>query len=143
MTRRSFLLALLALVTLAPAVSRADVPVHVRVIKGSRKGPPHIDPRLANLKRQLSPLAYVRWEQTSEQEVSLTRGKTEFVSLPDGDHVGVTLQEQRGNTVTLEVALASRNTQSRLTVERGQRIVHQVTGEKSGAAFFLTVIAGP
>lgn len=143
MTRRTLLLALLALVPLVPATAQADVTVHVRVIKGSRKGPPHVDPRLANLKRQLSPLAYVRWEQTSEQEVSLTKGKTEFVTLPDGDHVGVTLQEQRGNTVTVEVALASRNTQSRLTVERGQRIVHQVSGEKAGSAFFLTVVAGP
>jgi hypothetical protein len=57
--------------------------------------------------------------------------------------VGVTLQERHGNAVTIEVALAARNTQSRLTVEKGQRIVHQVTAEKNGSAFFLTVLAWP
>ena len=138
MTRTSIAAALA--VSLA---AHADVPVRVRVIKGSRQGPAKIDPRLDDLKRQLSPLAYVRWEQNSEQIVTLSRGKTEFVVLPDGEHVGITLQEQRGQTVTMEVALASRNTQSRLTVEKGQRIVHQVSGEKNGSAFFLTVIAWP
>ena len=142
MTRRAFLVALLTLVTF-PAFATADVPVHIRVIKGSRKAPARVDPKLDGLKRQLSPLAYVRWEQSSEQVVTLSRGKTEFVVLPDGDHVGLTLQEQRGQTVTMEVALASRNTQSRLTVEKGQRIVHQVTGERAGSAFFLTVLAWP
>lgn len=142
MTRRALLLALLTSVAL-PVLAQADVPVHVRVIKGSRKGPAKVDPRLDNLKRQLSPLAYVRWEQTAEQVVTLAKGKTEFVTLPDGDHVGLTLQEQRGQTVTLEVALASRNVQSRLTVEKGQRIVHQVSGERGGSAFFLTVLAWP
>ena len=126
-----------------PTPARADVPVHVRVIKGSREGPAKVDPRLENLRRQLSPLAYVKWEQLSEQKMTLPAGKTEFVTLPDGDHVGLTVQEERGTTVTFEVALASRNTQSRLTVEKGQRIVHQVTGEKGGSAFFLTVVAGP
>ncbi|HTN52004.1 MAG TPA: hypothetical protein VML50_06340 [Anaeromyxobacter sp.] len=146
MPRRSILLALLALIGLSafhPARALGDVPVHVRVIKGSRQGPAHIDPRLENLRRQLSHLAYVKWDQTDEQKVTLSRGKTEFVRLPDGEHVGLTLQEERGTTVTFEVALASRNTQSRLTVEKGQRIVHQVTGEKGGSAFFLTVLAWP
>jgi hypothetical protein len=45
--------------------------------------------------------------------------------------------------VTIEVALAARNTQSRLTIEKGQRIVHQVSAEKGGSAFFLTVTAWP
>ncbi len=142
MIRRTFLLALLALICL-PALAGADVPVHVRVIQGSRKGPPQVDPKLENLKRQLSPLAYVRWEQHSEQVVQLAREKTQFVKLPNGEMVGLTLQEQRGQTVTLEVALASRNTQSRITVEKGQRIVHQVTGERGGSAYFLTVLAWP
>lgn len=132
-----------AAVFAGPTPARADVPVHVRVIKGSREGPAKVDPRLENLRRQLSPLAYVKWEQLSEQKMTLPAGKTEFVTLPDGDHVGLTVQEERGTTVTFEVALASRNTQSRLTVEKGQRIVHQVTGEKGGSAFFLTVVAGP
>ena len=73
----------------------------------------------------------------------LAQGRAAFVELPGGDQVGVTLQERRGDTVTIEVALASRNTQSRLTVEKGQRIVHQVTQEKGGSAFFLTVTAWP
>ncbi len=142
MIRRTFLLALLTLIAL-PARASADVPVHVRVIQGSRKGPAQVDPKLENLKRQLSPLAYVRWEQHSEQVVQLAREKTQFVKLPNGEMVGLTLQEQRGQTVTLEVALASRNTQSRITVEKGQRIVHQVTGERGGSAYFLTVLAWP
>ena len=132
-----------ALAGFVPAVARAEVPVRVRVIKGSRQGPASVDPRLDDLKRQLSPLAYVKWEQLQEKRFDLEKGKTVFVDLPDGDTAGVTLQEQRGDTVTIEVALAQRNTQSRLTVEKGQRILHQVVPEKNGAAVFLTVTAWP
>lgn len=142
----SFLAAAAVLATLAgaaPASAQSEVPVRVRVIKGSRQGPPSVDPKLNDLRRQLSPLAYVRWEQVDEQRHTLVQGKPAFVELPGGDTVGVTLQERRGQTVTIEVALASRNTQSRLTVEKGQRIVHQVTPEKGGTAFFLTVTAWP
>lgn len=135
------LAALLAAAT--PVAARAEVPVRVRVLKGSRQGPASLDPRLEDLKRQLSPLAYVRWEQVEERSLDLAAGKPEFVELPGGDQVGVTLQERRGHTVTIEVALAARNTQSRLTIEKGQRIVHQVTAEKGGSAFFLTVTAWP
>jgi hypothetical protein len=143
-TRLFFVALVLAAVGLgAPAAAQADVPVAVRVIKGSRQGPARVDPRLDDLKRQLSPLAYVRWEQVQERSFDLARGRAAFVELPGGDQVGVTLQERRGDTVTIEVALASRNTQSRLTVQKGQRIVHQVTQEKGGSAFFLTVTAWP
>lgn len=144
--RRGFFLAAALLATLAgaaPAVVQAEVPVRVRVIKGSRQGPASVDPKLQDLKRQLSPLAYVRWEQVDEKRYDLDKGKPAFVDLPGGDTVGVTLQERHGQTVTIEVSLASRNTQSRLTVEKGQRIVHQVTAEKGGSAFFLTVMAWP
>ncbi|HEY6005550.1 MAG TPA: hypothetical protein VIV57_21900 [Anaeromyxobacter sp.] len=144
--RRGFFLAAALLATLAgaaPAVVQAEVPVRVRVIKGSRQGPAGVDPKLQDLKRQLSPLAYVRWEQVDEKRYDLDKGKPAFVDLPGGDTVGVTLQERHGQTVTIEVSLASRNTQSRLTVEKGQRIVHQVTAEKGGSAFFLTVMAWP
>jgi len=127
----------------APAPAHAEVPVRVRVIKGARQGPASLDPRLEDLRRQLSPLAYLRWEQVDERSFDLALGKPVFVDLPGGDSVGVTLQERRGDTVTIEVALAARNTQSRLTVEKGQRIVHQVAPEKGGAAFFLTVTAWP
>ncbi len=132
-----------ALLSTIPLSAQAEVPVRVRVIKGSRQGPAHVDPRLGDLKRQLSPLAYIRWEQIDEKSLDLSQGKPEFIELPGKDMVGVTLQERRGDTVTIEVALASRNTQSRVTVQKGQRIVHQVTGEKDGAAFFLTVMAWP
>ena len=127
----------------APSVAVAEVPVRVRVIKGSRQGPPSVDPRLEDLKRQLSPLAYVKWEQMQEQRFELVTGKPVFMDLPDGDTAGVTLQERRGDTVTIEVSLAQRNTQSRLTVEKGQRIVHQVVPEKGGVAYFVTVTAWP
>ncbi len=145
MIRSSIAAATLAvtLLGLAPAVARAEVPVRVRVIKGSRQGPPSVDPKLEDLKRQLSPLAYVRWEQVQERHVDLSMGKPVFVDLPDGDTAAVTLQERRGDTVTIEVGLAQRNTQSRLTVEKGQRIVHQVVPEKGGVAYFLTVTAWP
>jgi len=137
--------ALLAVAVLAaaPAVASAQVPVRVRVIKGSRQGPPSVDPRLENQKRQLSALAYVKWELVDEKSLELTQGKPQFVTIPGGEDVAVTLQEQRPNAVTIEVAVAARNTQSRLTVEKGQRIVHQVTAENSGAAYFLTVLAWP
>jgi hypothetical protein len=146
MIRRS--LAALAAVALlaAPVLGEAQaqpVPVRIRVIKGSRQGPAGVDPRLENQKRQLSALAYVKWDLVDEKSLELTQGKTQFLTLPGGDDVGVTLQERRGNTVTIEVALAARNTQSRLTVEKGQRIVHQVAPEKNGAAIFLTVLAWP
>jgi hypothetical protein len=144
MIRRTFA-ALLAAATLAtvPAVAEAQVPVRVRLIKGSRQGPPSFDKRLEDQKRQLSALAYVRWEQVEEKRLELAQGTPQFLTIPGGDEVAVTLQERRGDTVTIEVALAARNTQSRLTVEKGQRIVHQVTAEKGGAAYFLTVLAWP
>ena len=144
MLRRSAA-ALLAAAALAavPAIAEAQVPVRIRIIKGSRQGPPSMDARLKNQARQLSALAYVRWQLVEEKDLVLEQGKPQFLTLPNGDDVGVTLQERQGNTVTIEVALAARNTQSRLTVEKGQRIVHQVTAEKGGTAYFVTVMAWP
>ena len=132
-----------ALLAVLPSPARAEVPVRVRVIKGSRQGPPKMDPRLDDLKRQLSPLAYVSWEQVDEKKFDLVTGKPVFVDLPGGDSAAVTLQERHGDTVTIELALASRNTQTRLTVEKGQRIVQQVVPETNGVALFLTVMAWP
>jgi len=136
-------LALLALVGLSPALALAEVPVRVRVVQGSRQGPAAVDPKLEDLKKQLGKLAYVKWEQVKEARFTMADRKTEFVELPDGNHVGLTVQEVRGDTVTIEVALAQQNTMSRLTIEKGQRIVHQVTREKGGAAYFVTVHAWP
>lgn len=145
MVRRSFLALLAAAAVLAtvPSTAEAEVPVRIRVIKGSRQGPAQVDPRLNDQKRQLSALAYQRWEQVDEKSLDLQQGKPQFVTLAGGEDVAVTLQERRGNTVTIEVAVAARNTQSRLTVEKGQRIIHQVSPEKGGAAYFLTVLAWP
>jgi len=128
---------------LVPALALAEVPVRVRVVQGSRQGPAAVDPKLEDLKKQLGKLAYVKWEQVKEARFTMADKKTEFVELPDGNHVGLTVQEVRGDTVTIEVALAQQNTMSRLTVEKGQRIVHQVTREKGGAAYFVTVHAWP
>jgi hypothetical protein len=125
------------------AQAAAPIPVRVRVIKGSRKGPAFLDPSLAPLKQQLSKLAYQRWEQVSERAFEMTPKRTEFTALPYGDNVALTVQESNGRTVTIEVALAQRNTQSRLTIEKGQRIVHQVSGEKNGVAYFVTVHVAP
>lgn len=124
----------------APA---ATIPVRVRVLKGSRQGPASLDPRLAPLKKQLSKLAYQRWEQVSERDQQLALKQTAFTELPNGEHVALTVQDANGGNVTIEVALAQRNTQSRLTIEKGQRIVHQVSGEKGGVAYFVSVHAWP
>jgi hypothetical protein len=132
-----------ALLLGTPALAAERVPVRVRVLEGSKKQPARFDPRLDDLKRQLSPLAYVRWEERSVRELTMERGKQEWVALPNGDQVGLTLVEVRKDAVTFEVALSQENTQSRLSVERGQRIVHQVTREKDGAALFLSATAWP
>ncbi len=129
---------------LAPPARAVDpVPVRVRILKGSHQKPPKFDPKLQDLRRQLSRLSYGQWEQVSEQDVTMSQAKTEFVALPGGDHVAVTLIDVRGDTVTFEVALAPHNTQSKLTIGKGQRIVHQVTPEKGGSAFFVTMHAWP
>jgi len=133
----------LAVLAAAPAAARGDVPVHIRIIKGSKKGPAKMDASLEPLKRQLSSLAYVRWESASDEERTMVRGKLESVKLPDGDEVTIVVQEEAPEKVTFEVTVISRKTQSRLTVEKGQRIVHQVSGEKNGSAFFLTLYATP
>jgi hypothetical protein len=143
MIRRTFAALMTAVLVGAPALAAAEVPVRIRVIQGSRQGPAKFDPRLDDQKRQLSALAYQKWDQVQEKRLDLEQGKPQFVTLPGGEDVAVTLQERRGTTVTIEVAVAARNTQSRLTVEKGQRIIHQVTAEKSGSAFFLTVLAWP
>jgi hypothetical protein len=128
---------------LLPALASADVPVRVRIIRGSRQGPAKVDPKLTDLQKQLGKLAYLRWEQLEERQLTMAVKQTQFLDLPDGEHVGLTVQEVRGDTVTVEVALAQRNTMSRLTIEKAKRIVHQVTGEKGGVAYFVTVHAWP
>jgi hypothetical protein len=132
--RRLFPTVAAVLLLAAPGLAAAQVPVQVRVLEGSKKGPPRLDPRLEDLRRQLSPLAYLRWEQRSERRLTMSPGKTEWVELPNGDQVGLTLHEVHPDSVTVEVAISSQNTQSRLSVDRGQRIVHQVAREGRGGA---------
>ena len=134
----------MAAVLHAPAARAADeIPVRVRILKGSHQKPPHFDPRLSDLKRQLSRLSYKQWDEVSSKDVQMTPRKTEYVQLPDGENVAVTLVSVRGETVTFEVALAPQNTESKLTIGKGQRIVHQVTRERGGTAFFVTMHAWP
>jgi len=133
----------LAALALAPLTARAEVPVHIRIIKGSRNGPAKMDDSLLVLKKQLSSLAYVRWTQESDEKRTMSKGKIEFFKLPDGDDVSLQLRDEAPDKVTFEVTLLARKTHNKLTVERGQRIVHQVSGEKDGSAFFLTVIVWP
>jgi hypothetical protein len=144
MTRRiAFVCALLAGIVFAPVHVRADVPVHVRIIKGSKQGPAKMDESLLVLKKQLSALAYVRWTQESDEQRTMSKGKIEFFKLPDGDDVSIQLKDEGPNKVTFLVTLLAHKTNNKLTVERGQRIVHQVSSEKDGSAFFLTVIVWP
>lgn len=134
---------LLALALVPTPAAAEEVPVRVRVLKGARQGPAKVDARLNDLKKQLGKLSYQRWDQVSDQRLTMADKKTQYVDLPTGDHVGLTLQDVRGETVTFEVALAQRNTMSRLTIDKVQRIVHQVSGEKDGVAYFVTVHAWP
>src|SRR5512138_938575 len=93
-TRRGFACCV-AVAAAAPAV-----PTRIRIIKGSRQGPPSIDPKLQDLTSQLGALAYQRWEQVGEQQKDLEPGKPFSVPLPDGAALEVTLVETRGNSVT-------------------------------------------
>jgi hypothetical protein len=141
--RRSFLAALgVAFVTAAmPRIAAAaGTPVQIRIVKGSRQGAPAVDPRLDDVKSQLSKLAYVRWELAGEQQASLDVGKSTSVSLPEGGSLEVTLVEMSGNKLTFQ--LKGGGASSRLTISRDQRIVQQVTDEKNGAAYFATIRPG-
>ncbi len=141
--RIAFASVLLFGIVFAPALARAEVPVHIRIIKGSKNGPAKMDDSLLVLKKQLSSLAYVRWTQETDEKRTMSKGKIEFFKLPDGDDVSLQLKDEHPDKVTFEVVLLARKTHNKLTVERGQRIVHQVSGEKDGSAFFLTVIVWP
>ncbi len=133
-----------ALIALAPAVAvAAPIPVRVRIIKGSRQGPPAVDPRLADLTAQLGRLAYQRWDQVGEQDKSMDPGKPVSFPLPEGGTLELTLVDAKGNTVTFDVKVPSARTHSRLTIAKDQRIVQQVSDEKNGVALFATVRPWP
>ena len=144
--RRSFAASALAAALLAAApslASPATIPVRVRILKGSRQGPPGVDPRLADLRGQLGRLAYVRWEQVGEHDKQMEFGKPVTLPLPDGASLELTLVESRKDTVTFDVRVAARRTHSRLTISKDQRIVHQVADEKNGEAYFASVRPWP
>ena len=144
--RRALLRVLLAAAFVAAVPSlalAATVPVRVRIIKGSRQGPPAVDPKLADLQPQLGSLAYQRWEQVGEQRAEMDFKKPLSIALPDGASLELVLVDASKDTVTFEVKVPARKTHSRLTIAKDQRIVHQVTGETNGVAFFATLRPWP
>ncbi len=125
------------------ALAAATIPIRVRIIKGSRQGPAAVDPKLGDLHGQLGRLSYQRWDQVGEHQKDMELGKSVSLPLPDGSALDLTLVDARKDTVTFEVKVPARKTHSRLTISKDQRIVHQVTDEKSGEAFFATVRPWP
>jgi hypothetical protein len=115
----------------------------VRIIKGSRQGPPEVDPKLTDLKGQLGRLAYQRWEQVGEHRREMEFDRPVSLPLPDGTQLELTLLASARDTVTFQVRVPARRTHSRLTISKDQRIVHQVTDEQGGEAYFATVRPWP
>jgi hypothetical protein len=145
MTARLALAATLSAALLAalPAAASPGIPVHARVIKGSRQGPAGFDPKLEDLRSQLGHLAYVRWEQVGEHQINMEFGKAVALPLPSGDKLEIVILESRKDTVTVEVRVPAQKTQSRLTIAKDKRIVHQVAQEKGGEAYFVTIRPWP
>ena len=135
----------LAICLLAGPARAAEgtVPVRVRIIKGSRQGPPAVDPRLQDLQGQLTRIAYQRWEEVGEYLRQVSFKKPVEFPLPDGAVLELTLEDARKDTVTFLVRVPARRTHSRLTISKDQRIVHQVTDERAGEAYFATVRPWP
>jgi len=132
-----------AVLAAVPAEAASPIPVRIRIIKGARQGPPSVDPALADLKGQLGHLAYQRWDQVGESQRSMDFGKPVTLPLPSGSQLEVTLVESRKDTVTFELRVPAERTQSKLTISKDKRIVHQVTPEKGGEAYFVTVRPWP
>ena len=132
-----------ALSLAVPTPAAATVPVRVRVIKGSRQGPASMDPRLADLKGQLGRLAYQRWEEVGQQHFEMDWNKPVSMPIPDGSALELTLVSGQRDTVTFQVRVPQKRTNSRLTISKEQRIVHQVADEKDGEAYFATIRPWP
>jgi hypothetical protein len=132
-----------AILSALPAEAAPGIPVRVRVLRGSRQGPPSLDPRLQDLQAQLGYTAYVRWEQVGEHRAEMDFNKPFEVPLPSGDRMQIAILESRKDTVTFEVRVPAQKTQSRLTISKDKRIVHQVTPEKGGEAYFVTIRPWP
>ena len=142
--RRAVLAVLVAALFTAGSTAHAapGIPVRVRIIKGSREGPPAVDPKLADVQGQLSRLAYQRWEQAGEQQATMALGQKVSVAIPGGTRLDLTITESSKETVTFRLEVPGR-AQSRLTISKDQRIVHQVADEKDGAAYFATIRPWP
>jgi hypothetical protein len=136
-------LALVLGVAAPAAAAESSIPVRVRIIKGSRQGPAAMDPKLQDLSGQLGRLAYLRWEEVGQQVRDFTFKKPIDFPLPDGAVLQLTLEDARKETVTFLVKVTASRTSSRLTISKDQRIVHQVTDEKGGEAYFATVRPWP
>ncbi len=132
-----------AILSALPADAAPGIPVRVRVIRGSRQGPPGVDPQLQDLQAQLGHTAYVRWQQVGEHKADLDFNKPLEVPLPSGDRMQIAALESRKDTVTFEVRVPAQKTQSKLTISKDKRIVHQVTPEKGGEAYFVTIRPWP
>ncbi len=133
-----------ALMAAAPALgSDAGIPTRIRILKGSRMGPPAVAPGLHDLEHQLSHTAYVHWDEVGASHVAMEFKRPVTLLLPDGEQVVVTLLESRRDTATYEVLVPSSRTHSRLTIPKDKRIVHQVTPERGGEAFFVTIRPWP
>ncbi|HEY6107194.1 MAG TPA: hypothetical protein VIV59_14515 [Anaeromyxobacteraceae bacterium] len=145
MTPRTVLagMAVAALSLALPAEAAPGIPVRIRVLKGSRQGPAAVDPRLADLQPQLSRLAYLRWEEVGEQRADMDFKKPVAISLPSGEQLEIEVLESRKDTVTIEVRVPAHRATSRLTISKDKRLVHQVTPEKAGEAYFVTVRPWP
>ena len=124
------------------ALAAPGIPVRVRIIMGSRQGPPSVDPRLADVQGQLSRLAYQRWEQAAEQQTTMALGQKTSIAIPGGTRLDLTIADATKDTVTFRLEVPGR-AQSRLTIGKDQRIVHQVVDEKDGTAFFATIRPWP
>ena len=145
MTRQTALLGVAAAVLSLAATAEAapGIPVRIRVIKGSRQGPAAVDPRLSDLQPQLSRLAYARWDEAGEQQADMDFKKPVVVALPSGERLEIEVIESRRDTVTIEVRAPASRTSSRLTLSKDKRLVQQVTPEKAGEAYFVTVRPWP
>src|SRR5574340_913173 len=130
--------AVLLAFALAPALMPAQaqaaptIPVRIRIIKGSRQGPPAIDPKLADLRGQLGAIAYQRWDQVGEQTAPMAFNKPLTMGLPDGSALELMLVEAHKDTVTFEVKNPVRRAHSRMTISKDERLVHKVMPEKDG-----------
>ncbi len=147
LSRRSWvawwLASMLGLFGAARAIAATTVPVRVRLLKAMRTGPASVDVKLIDLEPQLGKLAYKRWEAISEHHAEMEASKPASFDLPDGAVLELTLLADTKDSVTFEVKVTAHKMRSKLTISRDQRIVHQVSDDKDGVAYFCSVRPWP